>query len=304
MDKTKGRLGPATPCAFWLQPFPKGEMVPVVPLGSGLVPNAPELECMPGAIALTPGSPQSIGVTNPPKAKGRGAVLPNTEPRAPLAWAWMAAPKPVAPAWPMGTPAGTLPKFGKMPGGPEGTWQAEAEGARPREADCAGLLKAGPAGVGAGIGDASADFPKLKDLLNLGPRGGWGAPCFCPSVGPGASWRGAPGEGGKGGLEPDPEGAGGVELTPQMQDVNAGWPLAAEAEAGRGLPVPPTLAVLLLGDMWTVLERSWLKMVTVWTVGSAARGWAGKVELAAWERPALQVQEARRSSVWQVAGVG
>lgn len=54
-------------------------MVFVTPLGIAPMENTPELELMSGTVMLSPDSPQSIGVTNPPKAKGRGAVLPNTE---------------------------------------------------------------------------------------------------------------------------------------------------------------------------------------------------------------------------------
>lgn len=62
----------------------------------GITPtrNTPELVLSSGAVTLTPDSPQSIGVTNPPKAKGRGAVLPNTEPQAPLWWVGVTTPKP------------------------------------------------------------------------------------------------------------------------------------------------------------------------------------------------------------------
>ena len=81
---TKDVLWLVKPWEFWLQPFPKGVMVLVLPLGTAPTLNAPELEFMSGAVMLIPDSPQSIGVTKPPKAKGRGAVLPNTEPQAPL----------------------------------------------------------------------------------------------------------------------------------------------------------------------------------------------------------------------------
>lgn len=95
IPKTKGVLWLVRPGVFWLQPFPKGVMVPVVPLGTVPTLNAPGLELMSGAVPPIPDSPQSIGVTNPPKAKGRGAVLPNTEPQALFWWVRATTPKPV-----------------------------------------------------------------------------------------------------------------------------------------------------------------------------------------------------------------
>lgn len=90
--EAKGVLWLVRPWVIWLQIFPKGVMGRAAP--PGLVPtqNIPELELLSGVVTLTPDSPQSIGVTTPPKAKGRGAVLPNTEPQAPL---WVTTPKPL-----------------------------------------------------------------------------------------------------------------------------------------------------------------------------------------------------------------
>ena len=93
---------PKAKCVPWLvrpwlfgpQPVPKGVMLLVVPLGSAPVLNAPGLELMSGAVTPIQVSSQSIGVTNPPKSKGRGAVLPNTEPQAPLRWVGVTTPKP------------------------------------------------------------------------------------------------------------------------------------------------------------------------------------------------------------------
>lgn len=67
----------------------------MVPLGTTPMLNAPELELTPEVVTLIPDSPQSIGVTNPPKAKGRGAVLPNTALQAPLWWVGVTTPKPL-----------------------------------------------------------------------------------------------------------------------------------------------------------------------------------------------------------------
>lgn len=140
LPKTKGGLWLARPGLFWLQPFPKGEVAPRVPLGTPPVLNVPGLELLSGPVPLTPESPQSIGVTNPPKAKGGGAVLPNTEPQATFWCVWATTPKPVLLAWPEGTPATVLPKFGQMPAG---RGQAEAKAVKPPEGDFAVLLKAG-----------------------------------------------------------------------------------------------------------------------------------------------------------------
>lgn len=82
------------PWLFWPQASPEGVMVLVVPLGIAPMLNAPEFELMSGTVMLIPDSPQSIGVTNPPKAKGRGAVLPNTGPQAPLLQVGVTTPKP------------------------------------------------------------------------------------------------------------------------------------------------------------------------------------------------------------------
>lgn len=102
--------------------------------------NTPELELRSGTAMLSPDSPQSIGVTNPPKAKGRGAVMPNTEARAPFWQGWGTTPKPVALAGPKGKPAGVLPAPVWMLAG---TWKVEAEGVNTPNADHVGLLKAG-----------------------------------------------------------------------------------------------------------------------------------------------------------------
>lgn len=94
LPKAKGVPWLVRPWFFGPQPLPKGVMVLVVPLGTAPVLNALELELMSGAVTLTPVSPQSIGVTNPPKSKGLGAVLPNTEPQAPVRWVGVTTPKP------------------------------------------------------------------------------------------------------------------------------------------------------------------------------------------------------------------
>lgn len=69
----KGVIWLGGPCMLWFQHCTKGARV----LGVILC-LAPEV-LLGGAATMTSGSPQSIEVTNPPKAKGLGAVLPNTE---------------------------------------------------------------------------------------------------------------------------------------------------------------------------------------------------------------------------------
>lgn len=59
LPTTKGVFWLVRPWVFWLQPFQKGVMVLVVPLGTAPMLNASELELMSGALI-----PQSIGVTN------------------------------------------------------------------------------------------------------------------------------------------------------------------------------------------------------------------------------------------------
>lgn len=154
-----------------------------------------------------------------------------------------------------------------------------------------------------GVGDTTAEFPKMKGLLKLGPSVGWVAPCFCPPVAPNASWRVAPGDSGKGGLEPDPKGTVNAEAGLEMLDDNEAWCVVTRAEVDRGLPTPLKLAVVLLGEIWTALERTWLKMVTVCTVGMVARWCGGKTKPVAGAKLVLKAQAAPRRKVWQVEGM-
>lgn len=153
------------------------------------------------------------------------------------------------------------------------------------------------------MGKAAAEFPKMKGLLRLGPRAGCGTPCFCPHVAPHACWRVAPGEHGKSGPEPAAEGDPSVDMGAEMLDGNEGWGEATRAEADRGQPTPCELAVLFLGDICTALERTWLKMVTVCTVGTVVRGCAGKMKLVVGVKLALKAQVAPRRKEWLVEGV-
>lgn len=153
------------------------------------------------------------------------------------------------------------------------------------------------------MGKAAAEFPKINGLLRLGPRAGCGAPCFCPPVAPNARSRVAPGESGKSGPEPAPEGDPNADMGPELLDGKEAWGEATRAEADRGQPTPRKKAVLGLGDICTALERTWLKMVTVCTVGTVVRGCAGKRKLGVGVKLALKAQAAPRRKEWLVEGV-
>lgn len=177
----------------------------------------------------------------------------------------------------------------------------EAEGVKPPTVDCVVLLKAGWAAVG--VGDATTEFPNMKELLKLGPMAGWGAPCFCPSAAPNAGGGVAPRDSEKGGLEFDPKGIVNVEVKLEVLDNSAGWFVVTRAEADRGLPILLKLAVLLLEDIWIALGRTRLKMVTVCTVGMVGRWCGGKMKPVAGEKLALKARAAPRRRVWQVEGM-
>lgn len=113
----------------------------------------------------------------------------------------------------------------------------EADGAKPPKADCVVLLKDGWARDGVGIEDATVEFPKMKELLKLGPRDGWGVPCFCPYAAANVTWGVAPRDGGKGDLELDPKGTVNAEVELEILDDNAGGLLVTRAEGDRGLPI-------------------------------------------------------------------
>lgn len=141
----------------------------------------------------------------------------------------------------------------------------------------------------------------MRELLKLGPRAGWGAPCFCPYAIPNVGWGIAPRDSGKGGLGPDPKGIVNAEVELEILDDNAGWLVFPRAEADRQLALK--LAVLLVGDIWTALGRTWLKIVTVRTVGMVGRWHGGRMKPAAGEELALKAQAAPRRKVWQVEGM-
>lgn len=55
--------------------------------------------------------------------------------------------------------------------------------------------------------------------------------------------------------------------------------------------------MLLVGGIWTALERTWLKMVTVCTVGMVGHCCGGKMKPVAGEKLALKAQVAPRRKV-------
>lgn len=69
----------------------------------------------------------------------------------------------------------------------------------------------------AGVEDATVEFPKMRELLKLEPKAGWGAPCFCPYAIPNAAWGVAPRDSG-----PDPKGIVNAEVELEILDDNAG----------------------------------------------------------------------------------
>ena len=92
-----------------------------------------------------------------------------------------------------------------------------------------------------------------------------------------------------------------AEVELEILDDNAGWLVFPRAEAVRELALK--LAVLLVGDIWTALGRTWLKIVTVCTVGMVGRWHGGKMKPAAGEKLPLKAQAAPRRKVWQVEGM-
>lgn len=179
----------------------------------------------------------------------------------------------------------------------------EADGATPPKADCMAPLKDGWAGIGVGIEEATVEFPKMEELRKLGPRAGCGASCFCTYAAPNAGWGVAPRDSGKGGLEHDSNGIVNAEVELEILDDNAGWLVLTRAEAARGLPTVLKLAVLVVEDIWTALGRTWLKMVTVCTVGMVGRWHSGKVKPEAGEKLAVKAQAAPSGKGGQVEGM-
>jgi hypothetical protein len=120
------------------------------------------------------------------------------------------------------------------------------------------LLRTGLAAAGFGVGAAFAEFPKRKELLKLRARVGWG---------PNAGWGVTTRDSGKGDFEFDPKGIVSAGVRLEVLCDNVGWPLGTRTEADRVLLIPLKLTVL--GDIWLALGRTWLKTVTVCTVGMA-----------------------------------
>lgn len=85
-----------------------------------------------------------------------------------------------------------------------------------------------------------------------------------------------------------------AEATVETLEVPVRLFVGDKPEAGGGLLAPFSLAVLLRGEIWMALVRTWLKMVTVCTVGTAGC-WHGKIKPVAEEKP----WEVPSSKVWQ-----
>lgn len=105
---------------------------------------------------------------------------------------------------------------------------------------------------------------------------------------PGEDWEALFWDDGKGDLGLDLEDVVSAEVTLEMLEVTVGWFMDDKPKAGRGPLTPFGLVVLLRGDIWMALVRTWLKMVTVCTV-EIAGCWHGKIKSLAggklWEAP-------------------
>lgn len=113
----------------------------------------------------------------------------------------------------------------------------------------------------------------------------------------------APRDSGEGGLELDSKGIVNADVELEILDDNAGWLVVTRAEATRGPPTALKSAVLLVGDIWTALGRTWLKMGTVCTVGMVGRWLSGKVKSTSGEKLALKAQAGPRGKGGQVEGL-
>lgn len=134
--------------------------------------------------------------------------------------------------------------------------------------------------------------------MKLGLRAGWWAPCLCPPEAPNTGWGVTPRDSGKSGFELEPKETVSAEVGWQMPDDNVGWLGVRRAEADRGLPLTLKWAVLFLGDIWTVLGRTWLKMLTAFTMGMVESWGAGKMKpVTEFEKLALKAWEAPRRRV-------
>lgn len=198
-------------------------------------------------------------------------------------------------AGPKRKPAGVMPVPVWMLAG---TWKVEAEGVNTPNADCVGLPKAGWAGVEAGIGDTTAELPKTEELLKHGLRAGWRAACLCPPGAPNTGWGVTPRDCGKSGFELDPKEAVSAEVGLEMPDDNVGWLEVTRAEGDRGMTLPLKWAAVSLGDSWTELGKTWLKMLPTFTMGMVESWGAGKVKpLTGLEKLALKAWEAPKGKV-------
>lgn len=85
-----------------------------------------------------------------------------------------------------------------------------------------------------------------------------------------------------------------AEVTLEGLEVTGCWSVDDKAKVARGLPTPFSLPVLLRGDILMALVRTWLKIVTVCTVGILGH-WEEEiksvVEGKSWEAPSRKVSQ-------------
>jgi hypothetical protein len=83
-----------------------------------------------------------------------------------------------------------------------------------------------------------------------------------------------------------------AEVTLELLEVTGGWFVDDKPKVARGLLTPFSVSVLLRGDILMALVRTWLKIVTVCTVGIVGC-WEGKIKSVAegkfWEAPSRKV---------------
>lgn len=101
-------------------------------------------------------------------------------------------------------------------------------------------------------------------------------------------------DGGRGDFGFDPKDAVSSEVTLEMLEVPGGWLVDDKPTVARVLLTPFSFSVLLRGEILMALVRTWLKMVTVCTVGIVGCG-EGKIKSVAegksWEAPSRKVSQ-------------
>lgn len=208
LPRAKGELWSGRPEVFCLQLFSKENPEPAMPLGSAPAPKGPPAEPVTGVVVLSGDSSQSIGVTIPPKAKGRGAEMPNTGPPAPAACFWVPPPMPC--------------ELLGLTGGSGLRLAGKCKVALP--------LKATGCKVLPRVGWAGAVWPRVAGVDSESPPG-WQWARFCPIVTPQVATEALPANSGKSGLRLDPRGA--VNTGDGLEALGAR--VGTREEAARGL---------------------------------------------------------------------